>query len=89
MSDLYDRMLAAVRDRSAYVHLDVMPPRDTPDKQLVAFLFDPPPDGQRPIRPQGQAVSAPITHEQARVLLGAGAEWHGPAHLRAEIFPEG
>lgn len=87
MLDLYERMLAAAHDRSGYVHLDVMPPRDAPTKQLVAFLFDPPPGEQLALRPQGQAASLPITHEQARALLQAGAKWNGPAHLQAEVLP--
>jgi hypothetical protein len=88
MTELYERMLAAARDRSGWVHLDVMPPRDAPHKQLIASLFEPPPQQQRPPRPQGQAASLEVTHEQARALLAAGAEWKGPAHLRAEVLPE-
>ncbi|HET9987511.1 MAG TPA: hypothetical protein VFQ65_03310 [Kofleriaceae bacterium] len=87
MTELCERMLAAARDRSGYVHLDVMPPRDAPNKQLVASLFEPPPGERRPMRPQGQAAFLPVTPEQARALLQAGAEWKGPAHLRAEVLP--
>ena len=88
MNELYDRMLTAVQEQSAYVHLDVMPPRDAPNKQLVAHLFEDSRGQQPPRRPQGQAASLPITHEQARALLSAGAKWAGPAHLRAEVLPD-
>lgn len=86
MTELYERMIAAARDRTAVVHLDVEPPRAAPDKQLVAFLFEPV-HGEE-LRPQGQGIRLPITPEQARALLRAGAEWAGPAHLRAEVLPE-
>jgi hypothetical protein len=88
MTELYDRMLAAARDHTGWVHLDVMPPRDAPNKQLIACLFEPVPGQQRPPRPQGQAAMLEISHEQARALLGAGAEWKGPAHLKAEVLPD-
>jgi hypothetical protein len=51
-------------------------------------LFEFAPGDQRPARPQGQAVSIAVTPEQARELLAAGAEWKGPAHMRAEVLPE-
>lgn len=88
MSESYEGLLAAVRDRTGLVYLDVQPPRDAPTKQLVASLFEPAPGNERPRRPQGQAVSLAITPEQARELLAAGAEWKGPAHLRAEVLPD-
>lgn len=81
-------MLAAVRDRSAWVFLDVQPPRDAPAKQLIATLFEDANGGPRPARPQGQGASVAVTQEQARELLAAGAEWKGPEHLRAEVFPD-
>ena len=84
MSELYDRMLAAARDQTAFVALDVEPPRDAPDRKLVAYLFEPVPGG---VRPQGQSIRLPVTHDQARTLLGAGAKWSGPSHLREEVFP--
>ena len=87
MNELYDRMLTAVQEQSAYVHLDVMPPRDAPVKQIVAYLFEDSRAQQPPRRPQGQAASLHITPEQARALLGAGAKWAGPAHLQAEVLP--
>ena len=86
MTELYDRMLAAVTEQSAFVHLDVMAPRDAPNKQLVAHLFEDSRTQQPPRRPQGQAASLAITHDQARALLRAGAKWSGPAHLQAEIL---
>ena len=86
MTELYDRMLAAVRDQTGYVHLDVLPPRDAPTKQVIAYLFDPPPGETRAVRPHGQAASLPVTVEQARALLDAGAKWNGPAHLRDEVL---
>jgi hypothetical protein len=87
MSETYEQVLAAVRDRTAFVCLDVQPPRDAPTKQFVAFLFEPPP-GELPTRPQGQAVRVEVTPEQARELIAAGAEWKGPAHMRAEVLPD-
>jgi hypothetical protein len=89
MSEFYEQLLATLRDRTALVYLDVQPPRDAPTKQFVASLFEAAPAGQpRPPRPQGQAVSQAVTPEQARELLAAGAEWKGPPHLRAELFPD-
>jgi len=73
MSASYEQLLTALRDRTALVHLTVQPPRDAPVTHYLAFLFE---------RPQGQAVSVPVTPEQARELLAAGAEWKGPAHMR-------
>lgn len=54
----------------------------------MASMFERAPDDQRPARPQGQAVSIAVTPEQARELLAAGAEWKGPAHMRAEVLPD-
>jgi hypothetical protein len=89
MSETYELLLATLRDRTGLVYLDVQPPRDAPTKQFVASMFEPAPDGEpRPTRPQGQAVSLAVTPEQARELLAAGAEWKGPAHMRAEILPD-
>jgi len=87
MTDSYQHVLAALRDRTALVHLDVRPPRDAPAKELVASLFVIPPNDEHPQRPRGQAVSLAVTTEQARELIAAGAEWKGPAHLRAEVLP--
>ena len=87
MSELYEQLRAALRDQTALVYLDVQPPRDAPTKQFVAFLFEPAPGDQHPRRPQGQAMSVAITPDQARELLAAGAEWKGPAHMRAEVLP--
>ena len=86
MSESYEHLRARLRDRTALVHLDVQPPRDAPNKQLVAYLFELAPGDQR--RPQGQAVSVAVTPEQARELLAGGAEWKGPAHMRAEVLPD-
>jgi len=88
MNESYEQLLAGLRDRTAFVYLDVQPPRDAPIKQLVAYLFELAPGDQRPARPQGQAMSVAVTPEQARELLAAGAEWKGPAHMRAEVLPE-
>lgn len=85
MSESYEQLRVALRDRTALVHLDLQPPRDAPTKRFVAFLFERAP-GDEP-RPQGQAVSVAVTPEQARELLASGAEWKGPAHMRAEILP--
>jgi hypothetical protein len=87
MSEPYERLCAGLRAGTVLVHLDVQPPRDAPIKQLVAYLFELAPGDQRPVRPQGQALSVAVTPEQARELLAAGAEWKGPAHLRAEVLP--
>ncbi len=86
MSESYERLRAGLRDRTAFVYLDVQPPRDAPNKQFVASLFELAPGDQR--RPQGQAVSIAVTPEQARELLAAGAEWKGPAHMRAAVLPD-
>ena len=85
MNESYEQLRAALRDRTALVFLDVQPPRDAPTKQFVASLFERAPGD----RPQGQAVSVAVTPEQARELLAAGAEWKGPAHMRAEVLPSG
>lgn len=87
MSELYDQLLVALRDRAALVYLDVQPPRDRPTKTFVASLFASAPGEPRPTRPEGQPVSVDVTPEQARELLAAGAEWKGPAHMRAEVLP--
>lgn len=87
MSESYEDILAALRDRNGFVYLDVQPPRDQPIKQFMAFLFEPPPGEPRLTRPQGQSVSLAVTPEQARELIAAGAEWKGPAHMRAEVLP--
>jgi hypothetical protein len=84
MSESYEQLRAALRDRTGLIHLDVQPPRDAPIKQFVAYLFERVPGD----RPQGQAMSVEITPEQARELLAAGAEWKGPSHLRAEVLPD-
>jgi hypothetical protein len=86
MSGSYEQLRAALHDRTAFVCLDVRPPRDAPIKQLVAYLFEAAPGDER--RPQGQALSIAVTPEQARELLAAGAEWKGPAHMRAEVLPD-
>jgi len=88
MNDFYEQLRAALRDRTALVYLDVQPPRDAPIKQFVAYLFERTPENERPSRPQGQAASGPVTPEQARELLAAGAEWKGPAHMLAEVLPD-
>lgn len=88
MTTSYEQLLAAVRDHTAWVCIDVQAPRDAQVKQLVASLFAPTPEGQRTERPQGQAFSLPVTLEQGRELLVAGADWKAPAHLRAEVFPD-
>ena len=88
MSTSYEQLRAGLRDRTAFVYVDVQPPRDAPTKQFVASLFELAPGDQQPARPQGQAVTVAVTPEQARELVAAGAEWKGPAHMRAEIFPE-
>lgn len=88
MKEPYEQMLAAVRDRTAYVFLDLQPPRDAPTKQFVATLFAGAHGEERPMRPQGLGSSLAVTPEQARELLAAGAEWKGPAHMRAEVLPD-
>jgi hypothetical protein len=87
MSESYEQLRAGLRDRTALVYLDVQPPRDAPIKQFVASLFELAPDDEER-HPQGQATSIAVTAEQARELLAAGAEWKGPAHLRAEVLPD-
>lgn len=88
MSEPYEELRAAMRDRNALVYLDVQPPRDAPTKQFVAYVFEPSPGGERLTRPQGQARAVAVTPEQARELLAIGAEWKGPAHMRAEVLPD-
>ena len=88
MIESYEQLLAALRDRTALVFVDVQPPRDAPTKRFVASLFEPAPGDQPPTRPQGQALSIAVTPEQARQLLAAGAEWKGPAHMRAEVLSD-
>jgi hypothetical protein len=87
MSDTYQQMLAALRDGTAFVFVDVQPPRDAPTKQFIASRFESAQREERPTRPQGQGSSLAVTPEQARELLAAGAEWKGPEHMRAEILP--
>jgi hypothetical protein len=87
MSEVLEQMRARLRDRTALVHLDVQPPRDAPNKQFVAHLFERAPDDEHPARPQGQAMSVAISPAEARELLAAGAEWKGPAHMRTEVLP--
>jgi hypothetical protein len=86
MSEAYEQLRAALRDRTGFVCLDLQPPRDAPTRQLIAFLFALAP-GDQP-RPQGEAMRVLVTLEQARELLAAGAEWKGPAHMRAEVLPD-
>jgi hypothetical protein len=86
MSESYEQLLAAVRDRTGFVYVDVAAPRDAPTRQFVASLLELADDGDT-ARPQGTATNRAITFEQARELLAAGAEWKGPTHLRAEVFP--
>jgi hypothetical protein len=86
MSESYEQLRAALRDHTAFVCVDVQPPRDAPTKQFIAFLFELAP-GDQP-RPQGEAMRVLVTPDQARELLAAGAEWKGPAHLRAEVLPD-
>ncbi|MGE3458929.1 MAG: hypothetical protein AB7O24_27690 [Kofleriaceae bacterium] len=88
MNESYEQLYAALRDRNAFVYLDVQPPRDASTRQFVASLLERAPGDDRPSRPQGQAVSFAVTAEQARELLAAGAEWKGPAHIRAEVLPD-
>lgn len=87
MSESYEQLLAAVRARTAFVYVDVQPPRDAPTKLFVASAFEPAAGDERPMRPQGQAVSMAVTPEQARELLAAGAEWKGPTHMREDVLP--
>jgi len=81
----FEDILAAQRDSAGLVHLNVVPPRDAPIKQCVAYLFESPDS----VHPHGSPKAAcPITPAQARELLAAGATWSAPAHLRAELVPE-
>lgn len=81
----YEDMLVAQRDRAGLVHLNVSPPRDAPIKQCIAYLFESP-DSEHP---EGSPKAVcPVTPEQARELLAAGARWSAPAHMRAEIIPD-
>jgi hypothetical protein len=83
MSEPYDDILSALRDGTGCVFVDVQPPRNAPLKQCVASLWV-----NIDRRPSGSPSSRiPITPEQASELLAAGAEWNGPAHMRAEIVP--
>jgi hypothetical protein len=85
MSESYEHLLAALRDRTAFVFVDVRAPRDAPTKQFVASRLERAVDDNGVVRPQGQGSSSAITFEQARELLAAGAEWKGPPHLRADV----
>ena len=88
MSELYAHILAAVRDGTGLVYLDVQPPRDAPRKQFVASFWEHAPSDQGQLRPSGGPTSTvAVTPDQARELLAAGAEWKGPAHLRTEVLP--
>jgi len=86
MTESYEQLLSGLRGGTTFVYVDVQPPRDAVTKQFVAHRFELAPDEVR--RPQGDGVTFPVTAEQARELLAAGAEWKGPAHLRAEVLPE-
>ena len=88
MIESYEQLRAALSDRTAFVHVDVQPPRDAPTKQFMAYVFELAPGDPPPRRPQGQAASVAVTPEQARELLAAGAEWKGPAHMLAEVLPD-
>jgi hypothetical protein len=89
MSESYEQLRAALRDRTAFVFLDVQPPRDAATKRFVASMFELAPGDEHAKRPQGKAMSQlAVTPEQARELLAAGAEWKGPAHLRSEVLPD-
>nr|HEX4319235.1 hypothetical protein [Kofleriaceae bacterium] len=88
MTESYEQLRAALRDRTVFVHLDVLPPRDAPPRQIMAYAFVPKPGDVPPTRPNGQAATLAITADQARELLAAGATWNGPPHLRAEILPD-
>jgi|HubBroStandDraft_6_1064221.scaffolds.fasta_scaffold407940_2 hypothetical protein len=83
MSQPYEHILTALRDGIGCVFVDVQAPRDAARKQCVASLWE---NSER--RPSGSPSSSiPITPEQASELLAAGAEWSGPAHLKAEVVP--
>jgi hypothetical protein len=83
MSQPYEHILSALRDGTGCVHVDVQPPRDAPRKQCIASLWE---NSER--RPSGSPSSTiPVTPEQASELLAAGAEWQGPAHLKAAVVP--
>jgi len=84
MSESYEQLRGALREGTAFVYLDVQPPRDAPIKQFMAYSFALAPGAER--RPQGRAEGIAVTYEQARELLAAGAEWKGPAHMRAEVL---
>lgn len=85
MPELYDHVLTALRDRTGFVWIDVLPPRNAENKQCVASLWE---IVDVEHHPQGEPKSSvAVTPEQARELLDAGAEWKGPSHLRAEVFP--
>ncbi len=84
MSEAYEQMLAALRDGSGYVHLNVPPPRDAPDRQCVAYLWT---RGEETRAMRAPTSSVAVTAAQARELLAAGAEWTAPSHLRAELVP--
>ena len=78
-------MLTALRNGTGLVYIDVLPPRDAENKQCVASMWEP---IHVERRPQGEPTSrVTVTREQAAELLDAGAEWHAPSHLRAELFP--
>jgi hypothetical protein len=83
MSEAYAHILSTLRGGTGCVFLDVQAPRDAPRKQCVASLWE---NSDR--RPSGSPSSTiPVTPEQASELLAAGAEWHGPAHLKADVVP--
>ncbi len=83
MSPPYEHILTALRVGTGCVFVDVLPPRDAPRKQYIASLWE---NSDR--RPSGSPSSRiPITPEQASELLAAGAEWNGPAHLKADVVP--
>jgi hypothetical protein len=86
MIELHDHMLTALRDGTGLVYIDVQPPRDAVNKQCIASMWKP---VHVERRPEGAPTSSvAVTPEQVRELLDAGAEWHAPSHLRAELFPD-
>lgn len=64
MSESYEHLLAAARERTAYVCLDLQPPLDAPTRKCIATRFEPAPGDEGAMRPQGQGASLAVTPEQ-------------------------
>src|SRR5262245_27192175 len=80
MSESYEKLLAALRDGTAFVCLDVQPPRDAPTKQFVAYLFEPAPGDRAPRggrEHRGHARASARAGRRRSRVEGPGSYAHG------------